>query len=74
MLDRRGCLNEHEKLENAHVTLPTYLYAMHDTYLHPLALPTLYGKLKLKRNNNAGRDGNTARRHQTGILRRGVWC
>ena len=59
MLDRRGCLNEHEKLENAHVTLPTYLYAMYDTYLHPLALPTLYGKLKLKRNNNAGGDGRS---------------
>ena len=27
-----------------------------------------------KKENGQGRDGRTARRHHTGILRRGVWC
>ena len=31
-------------------------------------------KRKKKRKTTQGRDGRTARRHHTGILRRGVWC
>ena len=37
-------------------------------------LEHLESKKERKKTHNQGRDGRTARRHHTGILRRGVWC
>ena len=34
---------------------------------------TLVGIVKERKQTTQGRDGRTARRHHTGILRRGVW-
>merc|ERR1711967_228542 len=44
-----------------------------DVYL-TLPYLTLPSKKKERKRTTQGRDGRTARRHHTGILRRGVWC
>merc|ERR1712070_771403 len=41
---------------------------------HPAMCFSVIDKKKERKRRTQGRDGRTARRHHTGILRRGVWC
>ena len=42
--------------------------------LVPVRASPVPSKKKERKQTTQGRDGRTARRHHTGILRRGVWC
>ena len=43
-------------------------------FFRPIVAPSPFSTVKERKRTSQGRDGRTARRHHTGILRRGVWC